>query len=33
MPKEKAWIGFTASTGGLAENHDVQFISLIEFTE
>lgn len=33
MPKKKAWIGFTASTGGLAENHDVQLISLIEFTE
>ncbi|CAO0802530.1 unnamed protein product [Mucor circinelloides] len=33
MPKEKAWIGFTASTGGLAENHDVQLISLFTFTK
>ena len=33
MPKERAWIGFTASTGGLAENHDVQLISLFTFTE
>ncbi|KAL7319397.1 Peptide-N(4)-(N-acetyl-beta-glucosaminyl)asparagine amidase [Mucor circinelloides] len=33
MPRERAWIGFTASTGGLAENHDVQLISLFTFTE
>ncbi|KAK4515938.1 uncharacterized protein ATC70_010898 [Mucor velutinosus] len=33
MPKERAWIGFTASTGGLAENHDVQMISFFTFTE
>ncbi|GAN08795.1 peptide-N(4)-(N-acetyl-beta-glucosaminyl) asparagine amidase [Mucor ambiguus] len=33
MPKESAWVGFTASTGGLAENHDVQMISLSTFTE
>lgn len=33
MPKEKAWIGFTASTGGLAENHDVQVLSVFAFTE
>ncbi|KAI8640049.1 hypothetical protein BD408DRAFT_420387 [Parasitella parasitica] len=32
MPKEKAWVGFTASTGGLSENHDVQLISSFEFT-
>ncbi|CEP07579.1 hypothetical protein [Parasitella parasitica] len=33
IPKEKAWIGFTASTGGLSENHDVQLISLFEFSD
>lgn len=27
----KAWIGFTASTGGLAENHDVQLISIVQY--
>jgi peptide-N4-(N-acetyl-beta-glucosaminyl)asparagine amidase len=27
----KAWIGFTASTGGLSENHDVQLISIVEY--
>ncbi|KAL0138900.1 hypothetical protein V8B55DRAFT_1518902 [Mucor lusitanicus] len=33
MPKETAWVGFTASTGGLAENHDVQMLSLFAFTQ
>lgn len=28
---KKAWIGFTASTGGISENHDVQLISIIEY--
>lgn len=28
---KKAWIGFTASTGGLSENHDVQLMSIIEY--
>lgn len=27
-----AWVGFTASTGGLAQNHDVQWLSITEFT-
>lgn len=27
----QAWIGFTASTGGLSQNHDIQFISLKEY--
>lgn len=26
-----AWIGFTASTGGLSQNHDVQLISFVQF--
>ncbi|KAI7889474.1 uncharacterized protein EV154DRAFT_514343 [Mucor mucedo] len=28
---KKAWIGFTASTGGISENHDVQLISILEY--
>lgn len=28
---KRAWIGFTASTGGISENHDVQLISIIEY--
>lgn len=27
----QAWIGFTASTGGLSQNHDIQFISIKEY--
>lgn len=26
-----AWFGFTASTGGLSQNHDVQLISMIQY--
>jgi hypothetical protein len=29
---KRAWIGFTASTGGFAQNHDVQWLSITEFT-
>ncbi|KAI8992201.1 hypothetical protein BDB01DRAFT_419794 [Pilobolus umbonatus] len=29
LGKERAWIGFTASTGGLSQNHDIQWIHLI----
>ncbi|KAI8077639.1 hypothetical protein BDF21DRAFT_464092 [Thamnidium elegans] len=28
---KQAWIGFTASTGGLSQNHDIQFISIKEY--
>ncbi|KAI9338429.1 hypothetical protein BD770DRAFT_400686 [Pilaira anomala] len=28
---KQAWVGFTASTGGLSQNHDVQLISIIEY--
>lgn len=31
LDASKAWVGFTASTGGLAENHDIQWISIKEF--
>ena len=27
----QAWIGFTASTGGLSQNHDVQLLSVIQY--
>lgn len=26
-----AWIGFTASTGGLSQSHDIQLISLVQY--
>ncbi|KAI9485514.1 MAG: hypothetical protein EXX96DRAFT_545370 [Benjaminiella poitrasii] len=26
-----AWVGFTGSTGGLAQNHDIQWISLVKY--
>ncbi|KAI7902788.1 uncharacterized protein BX663DRAFT_552182 [Cokeromyces recurvatus] len=29
--QNEAWIGFTASTGGLAENHDIRWISLVQY--
>ncbi|KAI8987378.1 hypothetical protein BDF20DRAFT_910008 [Mycotypha africana] len=31
LPKEKAWVGFSASTGGLSQAHDIIFTSIKEY--
>lgn len=33
LSTDKAWVGFTASTGGLAENHDIQWMSVKELID